>query len=226
MENKQEKTPKWSEEDRWAEETDKRLQLGSSARRGLGAGTIYRRRYFEGYTEKEVIGPDGVPVIRSVYAGYWYIQELDRRGRWLHRIAYFVSALLCAALIAFGAMRPIPVNSSLVCALPQVAAIFCMILVLYGVVNDCLAPQKRTIGDYRATSKIILTTSLIASIAGGVACLVTLIYAMVGGAAIGMHLLSAAFELIAAGFAFLIRWMEKNVKYTKELANPDEDEAE
>ena len=86
---------------------------------------------------------------------------------------------------------------------------------LYGVVNDFIVPQKRTIGDYRATSVSIMRGSMTAAVACGVLALVTLGYTIAGSANTGLHLLAAAAELVGGGLGLLSFFYEKKVKYTE-----------
>ena len=199
---------------------------GGSIRRGFGTTAIFRRRYFEDFSQYETLDSEGRKVVRFVYTGYWYTQELDQRGRVRHRIAYTLLALLGAAFVILAATRPIVVNVSLIGGLPEVVAVFCFALVLYGVINDCIVPQRRTIGDYKSSSRSIVRGGTLACIASGVACMATLVYAVIYKYGVAQHLLAAAAELIACGLGYLIRRIEENVKYTKDLANPDEDETE
>lgn len=183
---------------------------------GSGNTSWFRRRWFEGYTQYETLEPNGKRVMHNVYTGYWYIQELDQRGRWQHRIAYIVLSLISFALLLFGSTRVIAANLHWPGGTPAFVGLMGLLWVLYGVVNDFIVPQKRTIGDYRASSKSILNGGLVSTIASGVLVLVTLGYALFGGGNPGLHILAAAAELLAGALAYLNRWYEKKVVYTKE----------
>ncbi len=182
---------------------------------GSGNTAWFRRRWFEGYTQYETLEPDGSHVIHNVYTGYWYIQELDQRGRWQHRIVYIVCSLLSFALLLFGSTRVIAANLHWPGGTPAFVGLMALAWVLYGVVNDFIVPQKRTIGDYRSSSLSIIRGGLVSAIACGVLMLVTLGYALIGSEKPGLHILSAAAELVAGGLAYLNCWYEKKVKYTK-----------
>ena len=182
---------------------------------GSGNTSWLRRRWFEGYTQYETLDPDGKRVMHNVYTGYWYIQELDQRGRWQHRIAYILLSLISAALLLFGSTRVIAVNIHWPGGTPAFVGLMALAWVLYGVVNDFIVPQKRTIGDYRSSSLSIIRGGLVSAIACGVLVLVTLGYALFGSEKPGLHILSAAVELVAGGLGFLNYWYEKKVQYTK-----------
>ena len=182
---------------------------------GSGNTKWFRKRWFDGYTQYETLEPNGKKVMHNVYTGYWYIQELDERGRWQHRIVYFAFAIFSAALLLFGSTRVIAANVRWFGGVPAFVGLFGLAWALYGVVNDCIVPQKRTIGDYRASSLSVIRGGLMAAIACGVLMLVTLVYAFIGSPKIGLHLLAAAAELIAGGLAFIVYWLETKVKYIK-----------
>ena len=182
---------------------------------GSGNTKWFRKRWFDGYTQYETLEPDGKKVMHHVYTGYWYIQELDKRGRWQHRIVYAFFAVVGIALLLFGSTRTIAANIHWPGGVPAFVGLFGLAWVLYGVVNDCIVPQKRTIGDYRATSLSVIRGGLLAAIASGVLALVTLGYAVAGSEKTGLHILCAVIELAAGGLAFLTRWLETKVKYTE-----------
>ena len=182
---------------------------------GSGNTKWFRRRHFEGYTQYETLEPNGKRVMHHVYTGYYYTQELDQRGRWQHRIAYIVLSLLSAALILFGSTRVIAANIHWPGGVPAFAGLFGLAWVLYGVVNDFIVPQKRTIGDYRASSLSIERGGLVSAIACGVLAVVTLVYALIGSEKTMLHLLAAAAELVAGALAFWINRLETKVQYTQ-----------
>ena len=182
---------------------------------GSGNTSWFRRRWFEGYTQYETLEEDGRKVMHNVYTGYWYIQELDRRGRWQHRAAYLLLSLAAGALLLFGSTRPIAANLHWPGGVPAFVGLFALAWALYGVVNDLIVPQKRTIGDYRASSLSIIRGGLVSAVASGVLTLVTLGYTIAVGTDVRLHLLAAAAELVAGALAFLECRLEKQVKYTK-----------
>jgi hypothetical protein len=182
---------------------------------GSGNTKWFRRRHFEGYTQYETLEPNGKRVMHHVYTGYYYTQELDKRGRLTHRLGYTALALVAGALLLFGSTRPVAANIHWPGGVPAFAGLFGLAWVLYGVVNELLVPQKRTIGDYRATSLSEQRGALVAAIASGVLVLVTVGYAIVTKANVGLHLAAAAAELVAGVLALAIWWLEKKVEYTK-----------
>jgi len=206
----QDEDPKAPEKDKEPEENVVSVWYGS------GNTKWFRRRHFEGYTQYETLEENGKTVLHHVYTGYWYIQELDKRGRWQHRIAYIALALFSAALLLFGSTRYIAANMHWPGGVPAFVGFFGQCWLLYGVVNDMIVPQKRTIGDYRASSLAIRRGGLASAIACGVLVLVTLVYTIIGSEKTGLHLLAALAELAAGLIILLASWLESKVKYTKQ----------
>ena len=210
MDNEQEKL----EQENPAPETEPEENV-VSVWYGSGNTKWFRRRHFEGYTQYETLEPDGRRVMHHVYTGYYYNQELDKRGRNIHRLAYTLLALAAGALLLLGSTRPVAANIHWPGGVPAFAGLFGLAWVLYGVVNDLLVPQKRTIGDYRASSLSVLRGALVGAIASGVLVLVTVGYAIVVKTDVGLHLLAAGVELVAGALALVVWRLEKNVKYTQ-----------
>lgn len=181
---------------------------------GSGNTSWFRRRWFDGYTQYETLEPNGKRVIHNVYTGYWYIQELDKRGRLQHRLIYLALALFGIALLLFGSTRVIAANIRWYGGVPAFVGLAGLVWALYGLVNDCIVPQKRTIGDYRASSLSIRRGGLVSAIASAVLALVTLVYTIIGSANPGLHLLAAAAELVAGALALWMSMIEKKVQYT------------
>ena len=182
---------------------------------GSGNTKWFRRRHFEGYTQYETLEPNGKKVLHHVYTGYYYTQELDQEGRMKHRIVYFGFALMSAALLLFASTRYAAVNIHWPGGVPAFAGLFGLCWLLYGVVNDCIVPQKRTIGDYRASSLAIQRGGLVTVIACGVYALVAIGYAIVVRQRIGLHIVCVLAALVAGGLAFIVRWLESKVQYTQ-----------
>ena len=210
MDNEQEKL----EQENPAPETEPEENV-VSVWYGSGNTKWFRRRHFEGYTQYETLEPDGRRVMHHVYTGYYYTQELDQKGRWTHRAAYTALALAAGALLLVGSTRPVAANIHWPGGVPAFAGLFGLAWVLYGVVNDLLVPQKRTIGDYRASSLSVLRGALVGAIASGVLVLVTVGYAIALHKDVGGHLLAAGVELVGGVLALAIWYLEKQVKYTQ-----------
>lgn len=214
MDNEHDRLPQGAEAET-APAAQEQEEVVVSVWHGSGNTSWFRRRWFDGYTQYETLESNGKTVTHNVYTGYWYIQELDKRGRRLHRLAYAVLGLLSGALLLFGSTRVIAANLHWPGGVPAFAGLGGLVWLLYGVVNDCIVPQKRTIGDYRATSLSVIRGGLVAACACGVLALVTLGFAVFGSPKPGLHVLAAAAELVAGGLAFLARCIETKVKYTE-----------
>ena len=214
MDNGQEQKEVLTEENSSAAQTEPEENV-VSVWHGSGNTKWFRKRWFDGYTQYETLEPNGKRVTHNVYTGYWYIQELDKRGRMQHRIAYIALTLLSAALLLFGSTRYIAANVHWPGGVPEFVGFFGLCWILYGVVNDFIVPQKRTIGDYRASSLSVKRGGLLSAVSCGVTCLVTLGYTIAGSAKTGLHLLAAGSELVAGALALLVWWLESKVKYTE-----------
>ena len=223
MENEQDKSVETAEAEIRPEETDAGSRPAEtepeenvvSVWYGSGNTKWFRKRRFDGYTQYETLEPNGKKVMHHVYTGYYYTQELDERGRWQHRIVYIGFAVFAAALILFASTRYIAANMHWPGGVPAFVSLFGIAWALYGVVNDFIVPQKRTIGDYRASSKSIIRGALVSAIASGVLMIVTLVYTVIGSERTGLHLLAAFAELVAGCLAAVVSWLETKVKYTE-----------
>ena len=184
---------------------------------GTGNTKFHQRRYFEGFTQYETLGQDGKLHRHNVYAGYWYIQQLTKRERILHRVFSILLCLVGAALMVFAATRTIVANAHAFAALAEFAALFGFCWTLIALFNEFTVPQKRTIGDYRSSSLGLKRSGIVAMIAGCVSCIITVIYA-ISSDNTGLHLLAALCELLSAATGFGIWWLERKVVYKKELS--------
>ena len=185
---------------------------------GSGNQKFHQRRYFDGYTQYETLGADGKRHRHNVYVGYWYIQQLTKEQRRNRRLIYILLFVIGLGTMFFGCTRTIPANTRWFAALPEFAALFGFLWVAIGIFNEFFVPQKRTIGDYRASSLGLKRGGMVALISSVLAFLITLIYAIIGKGDAGLTLIAAAVELVAAAAAFLVWWLERKVEYKKELS--------
>jgi len=185
---------------------------------GSGNEKFFRRRYFDGYTQYETLEDNGKKVMHNVYTGMWYTQELDKKGRITHRLAYLGLMLLGIALMLYASTRYIKANDPYA-GLPEFTCLYAFCWVGVALVNELIVPQKRTIGDYRATSLGFRRAGIMAAVSGAAAAVITLGFGIFGGEKVGLHLLAALAELAAGAAGYLIRYLESKVPYTQKISD-------
>lgn len=180
---------------------------------GSGNTAFFRRRYFDGFTQYETLDENGKLERHNVYTGTWYTQDLTREARIRTRCIYVLLWLAGAALLLLGCTRSVAVNMTLLSALPAFVGLFGFGWIAVGLFNEFTVPVRRTVGEYRASSKSIQRGALMAGAAAAVCGLVTLGWAIFVRAQIGTHLLIAGGELASAAAAFVLRALERRVRY-------------
>ena len=186
--------------------------------KGSSEEKFFRRRWFEGYTQYETLDADGKTRMHNVYTGMWYTQQLDKKQQRQHRLIYTVSVLLGFALLLFGSTRYIPVNARAYGAIPPFAGMLAFGWMGVGTFNEFTIAQRRTIGEYRSSSTYLKQSGLVAAICGGVSCLLTLVFIIVDRNKVGLHLLAAGSELLAAALGWLVRSVESKVVYEEKMS--------
>ena len=185
---------------------------------GSGNQSFFRRRYFDGYTQYETVNENGKLERHNVYTGTWYIQQLTKEQRIRRRIAYVLLLLAAAAALLFGITRYVQANNRWYGGLAGFVGLYGLGWAGVGLFNEFTVPQRRTIGDYRASSLGMKRGGLMAMIGCGAITVISLVYACMG-VQIGMHLLAAAMELLSGVMAAAIRVLESKVVYEKKLSD-------
>ena len=186
--------------------------------KGSSEEKFFRRRWFEGYTQYETLDPDGKTRMHNVYTGMWYTQQLDKKQQRQHRLIYTLSVLLGFALMLFGSTRYIPINARAYGALLPFAGMIAFGWMGVGTFNEFTIAQRRTIGEYRASSVYLEQSGLVTAICGSASCLLTLVFTIVDGSKVGQHLLAAGSELLAAALGWLVRSVESKVVYEEKMS--------
>ena len=182
-------------------------------------------RYFEGYTEREVVNEKGKVKIQRVYIGDWYVRDLDKKQRILLPVMLFLMLAAASALFVICAVQTIPANMTWYTAVCQFAAGMCLAWNLVAWIEYIASPRKMTIGDYNS-STVRFRRSSIASVGALFLCaLVLVICAFIYPEYIGAHLLCALGCGIGGGLMFVSNRIEKNVPYKiiPNSAEPDSD---
>jgi len=185
---------------------------------GSGNMRFHQRRYFEGYTQYETLGPNGELHRHNIYVGYWYIQQLTKAERTRHKLANIAMLLVGAAAMVYASTRAIPANNRWFAGIPAFASFYAFIWAAVSVVNEFTVPQKRTIGDYRVSSLGVKRSGLMALASGGVLFLITVVYLLLGAENPSTHLIAAGCELVSTACGFGLWWYERKVVYKKQLS--------
>lgn len=185
---------------------------------GSGNTAFFRRRFFDGYTQIETLNANGKKERHNIYTGTWYTQDLTKEQRTRYRCIYVALWLLGLALLGLCSTRYIEANMPVYTGFAAFVGFFGFGWVAVGLFNEFTVPQRRTVGDYRASSKSLRRGSLMAAISCGAAGAITLGFAFFGTAQIGAHLLAAAGELAAAVMMLLLNRLERGVNYIQTLS--------
>ena len=185
---------------------------------GTGNTIFHQRRFFEGYVQYVTVSPDGKRHRHNVYTGYWYTQRLTKQERTRHKLWNILLFLVGAAALIFACTRVIPVNTRWFAAIPSFAGLYAFGWIAVAVFNEFIVPQKRTIGDYRATSLGLRRGGMMALVSSGVTFLVTLGYLLANDGDFRTNLIAAVCELLAAAAGYAVWRLEGKVVYDKKLS--------
>lgn len=184
---------------------------------GSGNEKFFRRRYFDGFTQYETLDEHGKLERHNVYTGVWYIQQLTKQQRNRRRIGYVILWLAAVAALVFGVTRPVAANIRWYGGVPAFAGLYGLGWIAVGLFNEFTVPQKRTIGDYRASSLGIKRGGLLAILGSGLITVVSLIHVFLG-VQIGAHILAAVAELLSLALSAAIRVLESKVVYEQKIS--------
>ncbi len=185
---------------------------------GSGNTAFFRRRYFDGFTQYETLNENGKIERHNVYTGTWYTQDLTREERRRRRCIYVLLWLASTALLALCCTRSVAVNMTLLSAIAAFAGLFGCGWVAVGLFNEFTVPVRRTVGQYRASSKSMQRGALMAGAASAACALLTLGWAIFVRKQVSAHLLIAGGELASAAMMMLLRALERRVKYIETLS--------
>lgn len=212
----------------WKRNMNRKLRIKAEEDRDSSKGVLFHslfyHKYFEGYKEHYEIGTDGKPHLKRVYAGMWYRQSVSDKNYILIRIGYvLLFAALFLLLVAAGRIQGAS-GTALYVVIPEILIVVMLFRVFYILIASYLfAPKKMTIHDYESSSLALKTAAVILGGAELLACLATLLYALLhrGGASLP----SALVFLLGGALAAAIWLIENRIPY-EELFNKEGDKAE
>lgn len=184
--------------------------------------------YFEGYAEKKVWdAKKNRERIARVYVGDYYYRNLSKKSLVARNIVYFVLLAAAVLILYLGGAQALLVTFRYV-YLPVFVALLVSVVLLGTLINYVTAPEKQTVGEYKASSRRLKRMSLIAALCMVVQTLSLLVYVLIyPEAGAGSAKTIAVIANAAACVPFLmLYYLEKNVKYivkneNKPDMNPD-----
>lgn len=171
--------------------------------------------YFEGYAETKIPGKNGRGYrVERVYVGHYYTLPGGRRSKAMHMAIHCALFLLAAAAVIIGAAQPGGANGVWYVVIPTFGVIMSMVFLATGLASYITAPEKMTVGEYKAGATRIVRWSQIGMVAALVAALGSLIHmfacpADAPGASAGTCAFCAAGTLCL----FAINYFERHTEY-------------
>lgn len=170
--------------------------------------------YWRGWTEVRVDRPGKPYTIERVYTAPWIRQDLSTRSYVLVRILYGVLIALSIALFALAMTRPIGSNYCWYVALFGMPSTILIFVVVWMFVCYAKAPRKMTLYEHKSSSVYLKRICLIFSIGLAATALSTVVYTILNtGDEPLQQLLNVLLDLLAAGCAFAVFMLERNMKY-------------
>lgn len=204
----------------------RRRALGDRDAHAWHSGSYHR--YFEGYTEKRIVTPDGRERIERVYTGTWYRQDLSGARYVLLRCAYLLLLLAMTGTVALAGWAQGSGGRAFYTVIPEMATLGLLCYVLYILlVSYFFAPRRMTAHDYKASSVALKTASrlLCAAFAlDAAAALLDMLCRQPGHTYVSVPLTVACF-LAGAGLGAVMGAIERRVPYVQE-DNPERAHAE
>lgn len=110
-------------------------------------------RFFEGYTEYETVNAKGKKVLKRVYTGIWYVQDLATPNYFFLRALYCLLFAGIVLLFSRAGMTQQESGTALYVVLPEIATVCFLFYLLYTLfVGYLFVPRKMTVHDYRSSS--------------------------------------------------------------------------
>lgn len=184
-------------------------------------------RYFEGYTERTIAGPDGKTKLTRVYTGVWYRQKLDRKKSVFVRLLYLALLLLMAGTMALSAWAQGGAGTAFYVVIPELATLCLLFYLTYILLTGYLfMPRKMTVYDYKSSTGALKRTAhflLIAYLADTVASLLEWLLHFSENRFVSFPVTIAAF-LAGAAMAAAMEVIERGIVYEEE-ENPDSEKS-
>lgn len=178
-------------------------------------------QYFHGYTEVRVPREKGGYRIQRIYTANWHVRVLPPAQVRLAKLRY---ALLCAlGCGGFGWLMCLPGlggNRSPWAAVPQIAAVVCMILLVVSVAGYALTKPRMTWWERHSSSDRLRRFSLAAAIAVLLTAALIGVNAFFCGSSLPRELLLAVGTALCSLPLFAMERLEAKMPYAEEENDP------
>lgn len=189
-----------------------------SSRRGFFSSSYHR--HFEGYAEYEMVDERGEARIQRVYTGMYYIPELDKKQRILHRLVQSTLWLLAWVVFVFGASRQGAGNSAWYVGLCQAVDIALLVWIGSGIFNYLIASKKMTVGEWRSSAQRVKHGCICASISMAATCSAAILDLVLTGENANAHLISAS-SFLAATLCMVALWLKERRLVYKRVSSDE-----
>lgn len=173
-------------------------------------------RFFEGYAERKVVGPDGKTRIERFFVGDTHKHRMTD-SRWVGlKLLYLILYLLCAASFILITARKAPGNFLWYVQVGEAIGALSLLALLYMLIQYLSSPRVLDLHTYKQLTVFFKTLALVTAIATLLPPVGVLVHLILDGAAeeISLFLLMLIPPLLAFAMWFL---EARIVKYDKEI---------
>lgn len=170
--------------------------------------------YYRGWSEVRIDRLGKPFKVERIYTAPWIRQALSTRDYVLVRLLYFVLLALSVVLFVFAMTRRVGSNYCWYVALFGMPAVIVLSVCIWIFFSYVKAPRKMTLWEHKSTSVYLKRASLAHAIILAATALSTCLYVILNPAdQPWLQLMNVGLELVAAGCAFAVFWLEKRMKY-------------
>jgi hypothetical protein len=182
---------------------------------GQGFHSNAYHRYFEDWSEYEVLEQTGKVRIRRIYTGIWYKQDLEDGHRVLLRLLFSALFVCATVLFIICSTQYMGSNRCWYIAIAQACAVLGLSWMGIALFNYLTAKRCMTVADYRSSSGSLRIGSMIAATSFALVLLLTLLYTVFQSKDIKHYqeLLCAAGYLICCAAVFAVNRIEHRIRY-------------
>lgn len=169
-------------------------------------------KYWQGYTERTVIQPNGKAKIERYYAAPWKQRDLSLKMWVVLKLLYFVLTTASVVLFLLATTWETGSNRCWYSALAGLPAGLSLFWLIVAVLNYMVSPRKMTLGEYNSHCKLrwiaLAATCLLILAACG-----DILYFTLSAQETGADLLCAALLVLAGALCAAMFLLESRLGY-------------